>query len=345
MTRTSLSNGLYQASAGEYWFRPTINGRRTWKRLASATESEAAEEIQAIMTDHKRAKIGLTRDPFGPKDATVRDLAREKGRVLPAGILSRFGGMRVSEITVADCVQYGATRGATRAADIELAALSSLITAAGGQNPIKSRPRIHVRTLRHSRECMPKNADEIHEIARRLLPSSVGWQFLFACLTGCRTDELLSLRFPLRVEGRFVYVRRAKGGVNHFVELTCELSELIQAHMASRDTPSPWMFPGSDLFRPLNRVALTHALARVSPRKITAHGCRAYYVTVWRSRGETNEQVASRIGDKTSALIESTYGALPESWSGGAQLGWLPTVGEAAWAKYTPGNVVNFSVR
>ena len=47
--------------------------------------------------------------------------------------------------------------------------------------------------------------------------------------------------------------------------------------------------------------------------------------------GVSNEQVAAMIGDRTSSLIETTYGALPEVWSGGEPMDWMPREGAPAW--------------
>lgn len=343
-SRLSTGHGLYRDATGTFWWRPTVNGRRTWRRLSSVTLQAARQERAALESDHGRARLGLARDPFAPPVPFVRDLGP-----LPARIVGQLGHIRLDALTVGDVVRYGEERGATRAADLEIAALSSAINRVVRSgvlvvNPIRQRPRFHsAERIRHSRECMPRDADELHAIARALLPSAVGWQLLFAALTGCRTNELLALRMDARsrqdpgwIEGRYLYVRRSKKGRSPYVELTPELAECIAAHRNWHDGRSPWWFPGVDLFRPLNRLALTHALARLPGPKRTAHGLRAYHVTVWRSRGEPDERVAARIGDRTVRLISDVYGDLPESWSGGEPLGFVPATGDPAWAPWRP---------
>lgn len=350
MTRHALRHGLYHTPSGAFWFRPTINGRRTWKRLASLSEGDARQEIATLSSDHARSRLGLCADPLAPPSLTWGQLADRYVTApdAPASyrhtiprLRAHFGSTHALDISIPMILKYGAKR-PTRAADLDLAILSSVMTwgvmrGLLRHNPIKIRPRLH-HIKRHSNEVMPADAEELHALAAKLLPVAVGWQLLFAALTGCRTSEILRWRMdasgrkdPGWVEGRYLYVRRSKKGVNPFVELTPELSECIAAHHKWHNGESPWWFPGADIYRPLNRVALTHALARLGGPKRTAHGLRAYCATVWRSRGESNEQVAARLGDKTAALIESSYGALPESWSGGEPLGWRPKVGKPSW--------------
>lgn len=346
ISRTSIGGGLYR-SGSFYWWRPTVAGRRTWRRLSSTSEAQARQEAAALGTDHARSALGLTRSPFATQPRPLREI--EPG--LPPRILTVFGDLRPDEVTMAGAIEYGRARAAKRAADIELSALSAALTRAvqaglAVRNPLLGRARLH-KTQRHSRACMPRDADELHAIARRLLPGAVGWQFLVGCLTGLRTSELLELRMdagpkePGSVEGEHLYVRRQKDGVFPYVRLYPELLDCIAAHHLAHDRVSPWWFPGEDLFRPLSRFALVHALARVSPdRKLTGHGCRAYFVTALRSQGVPDNEVAARIGDRSVGMIASTYGGLAESWAGGEPLGWVPRVGAPAWAEFVPRNVI-----
>jgi hypothetical protein len=61
----------------------------------------------------------------------------------------------------------------------------------------------------------------------------------------------------------------------------------------------------------VGKEALWRALKRMKSG-VTSHGMRAYYVTVRRSQGIKDGQIAAEIGDKSGvALIVSTYGDLP----------------------------------
>ena len=355
MIRHSIRNGLYRSATGRFWWRTKVGPKRTWRRLASATIQDARAESAALKTDHQRARLGLCRDPLQPQVGSVNELI-DRYTADPQAcrhyrfdrVRQAFGHLPPGDLTLPLIHRYGETR-PPRSADLELAGLSSVLSWAVRRgllplNPIRVRPRFQRSDqIRHARESMPRDGDELNALALRLLPSATGWQLLFAALTGCRASELVRFRTDARsrsdpgfVEGRYLYVRRAKNGVNPFVEITPELADLLSCHRvwhASVSRGSPWFFPGRDLFRPLAVTSLTNALHGTGR---TAHGLRAYYVTLFRSRGESDEQVASRIGDKTSSLIWSVYGALPEVWSGGSPLSWLPTVGEPAWASWRP---------
>lgn len=363
MKRTQVSRGVYRTPNGEFWLRLTHRGRRTWKRMASITVQDALDEAAAIRSDSKRSELGLCRDPLSPHAERFSDLAAlyrqacpERHKTALERLEPFFGPRPLSAITQRDAVAYGAQRGAPRAADIELSVLSCAFRYAVEvglmtQNPLAGRRRIQrPEQVRHCRECMPRDGDELHNLAERLLPSSTGWQLLFAALTGCRTKELLELRTdgtsrndPGWIEGRYLYVRRAKSGRFPYVELHPDLLECIEAHRrwkAEKFPESRWWFPSDDIFRPLNRVALAHAMYRMDGPKRTPHGLRAYCATVWRSRGEHDEQVAARLGDRTVGLIRAVYGELPEVWSGGEPLSWRRRDGTAAWQKWVPQNVV-----
>jgi lipoyl-dependent peroxiredoxin len=67
--------------------------------------------------------------------------------------------------------------------------------------------------------------------------------------------------------------------------------------------------------------SLAHALAKAGPlvlgRRITSHGMRSFYVTVRRSQGISDGQIAAEIGDRTGpSIIASTYGSIPPDWQG-----------------------------
>lgn len=386
MKRHATANGIYRDDAGGFWIRPTINGARTWRKLASQNQADAVVEAAAVVADHHRAKLGLARDPFSGDATTFRavaeayveagcpdragrpraELARRREEIHIHRLMPIFGNLPPAGITQVHARIYGDSRASTpRAADVELATASNVLnwaiqTGRATTNPLRGRTRIQqAGDVRHARDVMPASGDEIHAMARELFASprsaSIGWQLILQAMTGCRTQELLALRMDAppktagAVEGRYLYVRRAKGGRFPFVELHPALTRAIEAHHAwvlSECPETRFWFPGSDGVFPLNRVALTMALNRVCAKlglpKRTAHGLRAFYVTVHRSRGEQDAQVAARIGDATAALISSTYGNLPEVWAGGEPLDWMPKDGVPAWADPESGHILPF---
>ena len=89
----------------------------------------------------------------------------------------------------------------TRMVDLDLNTLNNAARYAKRRglisaNPFSDRLRYHdPRKVRHCRECMPKDADDLHAIAAPLFayPRSVvlGFQFLIESMTGLRTSEVL----------------------------------------------------------------------------------------------------------------------------------------------------------
>lgn len=264
----------------------------------------------------------------------------------------------LTKLSVRHCAEFGAANShRQRSADLDLQVLSNIcwfgvMEGVLVTNPVVGRARNRrSRDVRHCRESMPKNADELHAVARHLLEGdqsqSTGWQMLFEAYTGMRTNEVLELRVDAKdrkspgwIEGNYLYIRRSKGGGFPYVTMTPELRALAAAHRVWHDErwpECPYFFPGQLGVTALERTVLTRRLSVVCPRlgvgKITSHGLRAYFVTVMRSRGMSNEQVAALIGDRTASLIETTYGALPEVWAGGDPMGFTPERSLPAWEK------------
>lgn len=350
---TSISKGLYRSIDGAYHIRPVINGRRLWKKLASLTQQDAETERDAILSDHARSKLGLCRDPFKP--APPQSVVA----LLPAGnahLRKFFATATLQDINAGTADAYALWRrpliqrgNGSRTIDMELGQLSKALNIAVSNgwiltNPLaKRRPLTRPDSVRHCRDCMPENGDRVNDIASVLLSSqspATGWQFLVECMTGLRTEEALALRMDATgheagsVENDYLYVRRSKSGVLPYVLLQPDMRAVIQAHHAwhrSQWPDSPWWFPGKSGGLPLTGSALTRALSRIPGRKVTSHGLRAYFVTLHRSRGMGNEQVAALIGDRTSGLIDRVYGAIPEVWSGGDPLSWRRRDGTCCW--------------
>lgn len=291
-------------------------------------------------------KRGEKRTDEAQKDE--RDRLERIGRLL--------GKRRIDRIGWADCNEYGAAnQHRKRAADRDLQTLSNLMTFAVLErkiqaNPVLGRARVQKSSeVRHCRECMPADQNVLHTVARELLKrpqfAAAGWQMLFEAYTGCRTSEILEFRKdaatrtePGFYHGNYLYLRRLKAGGFPYVLIEPHLKDLIDAHhlwwQTYRVCESQWWFPAPD-GRCLSRFALVNRLRdtcqRLGVPQITSHGLRAYYVTVHRSWGKSNEQVAALIGDKTAGLIETTYGSLPEVWSGGEKLQFHPTAVPLAW--------------
>jgi len=73
--------------------------------------------------------------------------------------------------------------------------------------------------------------------------------------------------------------------------------------------------------QPVTDKALSHALRRICKergRTIKPHGNRAFYVTVRRSWGVPDNQIAYEIGHSSGgSTLESVYGGVPPHWRKG----------------------------
>jgi len=191
-----------------------------------------------------------------------------------------------------------------------------------------------------------------------------GWQFLFECLTGNRSSETLSMRTDAqpgqpgwieldRTTGawKVLHVRRDKGGINPFVVITPALQECIQALLAwkkPRYPKSPWYFPSpaTNGQTALTRNSLNQVLQMASrhfKRKLTSHGCRSFYVTVRRSWGISDPQIAAEIGQRSGGdQIVKVYGDIPTNWRSGdgPKMSWTPS-GPPAWSVLKQVNITN----
>jgi integrase len=301
----------------------------------------------------RRPRIDKTRDS---EERNATNLRRLLGR------------MPTSEITVQTCDRYcdlrrqefaAGSRPGNRTIDLELQTLSNAFnhavrTGIALRNPLMAgRPRYSLASqARHARDCMPASGDELHRIAHALADDprseSLAWEYLFLALTGCRTNEILSLRMdagprqPGSIEGDWLWVKRSKRGVNPYVLLHPDLRECIDAHRRwhrARFPGCPWWFPGRSAARKglsVDKSSLAHAMPRAVAAlglngDRTAHGARAFYVTVRRSAGISDAQIAAEIGDKSVDLISTTYGQIPPGWRGGPELSWRPLEGKAFW--------------
>lgn len=223
--------------------------------------------------------------------------------------------------------------------------------------------------VRHSTERAPKTADHIHAIAAQLFHTpeteTTGWFVLFAMFTGCRISELLQLRTNARhlAPGRFepgyietvpgdtdtalprqfLHVQRAKSGINPRCAIGPDFADMLAAFQnwhAARWPDCHWYFPGRTgksaiIRRQVNREIIA-ACKAVGLPEVTPHGFRSYFVSKHRSDRVEDAVIASWLGDKTVSLMQDTYGKVPDSWTGGSVLSWLPRKTPPAWAAWKP---------
>jgi len=324
---------------------------------ASVTVSQIVRRYQqdGYPDRHKQARQGST-------------LKSEQRHCL--SLIEFWDKLPVEELSLVECDRYHQWRkenvkngGGDRTVDMELCTLSNTLLWAMRcgliqKNPLDfRRPRYHAtKNVRHCREYMPFAAEELHAAAQHLFSNlrcgSLGWQLLFEAFTGLRTCEALQLRTDagsyepgwITADGKSLCVRRAKGqeSVNPFVRIHEGLAAWLKAHQEwkqDRYPDSPWFFPSyrNPDTNHIDKNALTHSLRRLQKeigRKITSHGMRAFYVTVRRSHGIPDNQIAWEIGHTSAGkTLASVYGGVPPHWLAdeGPKLTWLPTAHQPAW--------------
>jgi integrase len=392
MSYQRVADGIYQDSrTGAFYERPHIQGRRTWRRLDGHTIKLARESFAQRRADATRSKLGLARNPYAAKLRTVAQLIlayTEAGYPTAKGAarhpdqnrnvrgrlahLAPFWGHKTeADIDAkADCHRYFTSRKGPNgepapavAVNYEVLSLSTLFEWAltnglATANPLKNRPRLARPKIRHCREVAPQTADELHALAAHLFdnPQSapLGWQLLLEALTGCRTAEILALRWDAKsreaagyIEGDWLWLQRRKGGVNPFAAIHPDLRECLTAlrawHAKLGRFASPWFIPSLRIAgQPIRPNSLTKALSSAAPRvvghDVTSHGLRSFYVTARRSQGVIDAQIAAEIGDRTGpSIIAQTYGDIPPNWkAGGKPILWTPAEAEPAWARFLP---------
>lgn len=242
-------------------------------------------------------------------------------------------------------------------------------------NPLAARrPKYSTeKNVRHCREFKARDIDQVHAVARWLFKKPLpdiqpkkhggfrpgsqhrtevcGWQWLLENLTGIRTSEALRLRTdaqpgkPGYIEDwKILHVDRSKNGVNPFIIITPDLEELLRALLEWKDRRFPnstWFFPSykSNGVNPVDESTLSHNLVKASKHfglKLTSHGARAFYVTMRRSWGISDAQIAVEIGHTSGgATLIDVYGGVPTNWLTGSapKMSWTPN-SPRAWGVF-----------
>jgi len=268
--------------------------------------------------------------------------------------VSKCSGLRTTEMdwcTLSNVISFGVRRGL---ADF---------------NFIRShRPRLCINRpsgsstavrIQHCREFAPADGNELNLLAQFFFaerPSqSIGFQMLFEAFTGARTNEAIALRTDAKnpdqagfIEGNHLFLARSKRGINPHVLINSELADFLECWRAwhhANHAGNPWWFPGRPLKRdpmaPLVKGALNFALRRASAAlglpKRTSHGLRSYFVTRCRGDGDTEAQIAAKLGITSLALLEQVYGGRPPNWDGMRKIRYWPDGAAPAWHRWKPG--------
>lgn len=392
--RHNISKTLYE--------RPklVINGVQHWtfRSLCTKALKVAKEELYHRKSARSAAREGLGNgvkpsgnvtagnvlrryriDGYRDRQRKMRPESMEKAEEANCNTLLEYWDQYpVSQIKIFTCDKYHdwrcerVERGTgDRTVDLELNTLSNALAWACRielihANPLADgRPKYcSAKSVRHCREFMPANADELHAAARVLMlnPASVvlGFQALIQAQSGLRTIEALRLRDDAKPfepgwitpDGKSMCVRRAKGqeNVSPFVLITDGLSQTLEAlrkWKAAVHPNSPWFFPSPlNPGKPVHKDSLGQALNRIRkslPRKFTPHGMRGHFVLVRRSHGILDSQIAYEIGHTSGGkTLAHCYGGVPPHWltGDGPQLSWLPS-GAPAWSALSAGTAAD----
>lgn len=369
--RKSIGHGVYVATNGVFWARIVINRRRTWRTLGAKTEKQAIKEafstewIPKVEKFESLAKLylqnGCPDKRLQPRNDALA--LEETGRIRTLNDF--FGRYPCNEIRLPLLPAYKDWRvrrlkrgTGERTVDKELTTLSNALNYGVMAQLIEynhiaaGRPKYRrAADIKHCRESAPSNAAVIHRLAKHFFAQSkrsqvLGWQLLFSMFTGCRTSELLRLRVDAKdrtepgfIGGGHLHIRRSKGGVNPFCVIGPEFAEMVEAFKTWRQAlpegqKSDFYFVnyrGDCIKRHALSQALKAARKHLQLPHITPHGIRSFYVTKRRSDGLADVVIAGEIGDKTSILMESTYGQRPPNWTGGIKLDWVPKGVTPAW--------------
>lgn len=356
---------------GEFWARPWINRRRTWRKLEAMTARKAVKEANAKEWVIKVGKFDELSKIYMEEDCPNKRLEprhngfvkEEQSRIVHLN--NFFGRYPCDEIRLPLIPSYKNWRiknikkgTGERSVDKELVTLSNVLNYGVMSRIIEQnhvafgRPKYRRSTdVKHCRESAPATADIIHKLARHFFKSRrsevLGWQLLFTMFTGCRTSEMLRLMLdadspakPGFIQGNYLFLRRSKGGVNPFAVIGKEFSKMIRAFKKWHTLRFPdvhFYFP-NHMGDCISRHALSNGLKRACEQleinHVTPHGVRSFYVTKRRSDGINDVAIAGEIGDKTTLLMETTYGSRPPNWFGGGDLTWMPKNSLPAWDQW-----------
>jgi integrase len=388
-----VADGIWRrGNSGTLFERPKIGNRWTFRSLNTKSIKPAKDELALRVTKRKTGTepTAVVRPAVVTTGQVIRCYEKDvypdrhkqprQGRTLVvekancATLLKFWEHIPTEAVTLATCDRYHEWRkkniqhgcSGNRTVDLELTTLNNAYLWACRQELVRTnpmsiyRPRYcSDRNVRHCREYMPNDADELHSIVELMFASprsdTLGWQMLIEAATGLRTIEALQLRSDAKPyepgwitqDGKSLCVRRAKNqeSVNPFVRVHDGLAAILEAHRQWKEyryPDSPWYFPSyRNEGKCVDICALGQSLRQKRGklgRKITSHGLRAFYVTIRRSHGIPDIQIAYEIGHTSGGqTLASVYGGVPPHWlaGDGPKMSWLPT-GLPAWQKRWP---------
>ena len=221
-----VADGIYRRSSGTLYERPIINNRPTWRSLGTKNLKLAREELRKRRIKGEASYVskptivttGQVIRCYEQHGYPDRQKQKRQGRTLTMEtkncqtLLKFWEHIATDAVTLATCDRYHEWRKknvkcgtGNRAVDLELTTLSNAFLWACRLELVRSNPMSIYRprycsdkSIRHCREFMPNDADELHRIVELMFATprsdTLGWQILFEAATGVRTVEALKWR-------------------------------------------------------------------------------------------------------------------------------------------------------
>lgn len=239
MKRSSISPGVYVSNdasgAATYWARPTVRGRRTWKKLAAVKPAAAVKEYigkdwtgsTGSLAELAQLYVAAGCPNKRLEERPVDFLTAETARV--TNLVKFFGPLPAATIRIHDLPRYRAWRikhirfgEGDRTVDKDVQTLSNLLNYGVATGTLEfnfiraGRPRFQrASAVRHARDVAPPDASTIHKIADFFFDSVRsevhGWISLFAMFNGCRISETLRLRLDAKTDQQAGFIQWQNG--------------------------------------------------------------------------------------------------------------------------------------
>ena len=311
----SFAVRVLPSGAKRYFIHTQYRGQRIWKMVgdanavtASAARARAASLLAAIRGDAV-APTDATRFETVAETVFRRYASVWKPQTLHVNrnylrrqILPRFAGTQVSDITRADVLRWFASLRATPvAADRSMPILSVILTEAErmGYRPEGSNPCRGIRRYRRKgRERFLSDAEigrlaatlSAHEGKRPLEAAAVR----LLLLTGCRKNEVLTLRWSDYREGR-LFLRDSKSGPR-----TVWLSGAARGVLERIERTGVWVFPARRARGPARPMGLRSFWQRVRTESdlsdVRLHDLRHAHASFALRQGESVLAIARLLG-------------------------------------------------
>ena len=311
---------VYPSGSSCYFIHTQHNGQRIWKVVGDASGISLAEARRRAQTMLAAIRNGT---PSSSDETLFETVAEEvfhrygrtwKPRTLKVNrgyyrnqILPWFRGRQIAEITRGDVQEWFASLHATPVAADRSAPVLSVIMARAedyGYRPEGSNPCKGIRRYRRQGRERFCSIEEVRRLGRVLQGHEARFPAYVAIirlllLTGCRGQEILSLRWTEYREGH-LHLAETKTGPR-----MVWLSSPARQILATLPRCSPWVFPSARTTRPLSHHAVSKFWARVRSdaglEDVRLHDLRHSYASLAVMQGENILTIGRLLGHNDPA--------------------------------------------